>query len=488
MTVEGPFSEGPQEHILGPEPTSEQPDASAQPAVKEAPPTPSTGSDSEKKPHPIKRFALSAWDIICEHWFILALGFAIGFAKAVPDFGRNGGWIAAQWSIKYGAVIIIFFLSGCSLKTKALVTAATRLHLHLFIQCICLVLTPAIGYGISRGLARTSMNEDLVNGLVVAMTMPTTISTNVVFTKQSGGNEAAALINAVVGNIIGIFVSPGWLYLYLKRSGQASYSDVIVQMVITIIAPLIAGQLVQYFVPDYVKKAQEYINFGKVGNVMIVLLVWNTFCNTFHKNIQLGAGSWVPMLFLEIGLFLFFVVLCLALATFVPAKRLFNMDKPDAVAVVMCGSTKTLALGMPLISVLFGKSANAGILSLPLLIYHATQCLLGSIMIKHLKAWVNGPRPGAWPASCWHPPPASEAAAVAAAGGPAVPEGATAVTVKPPPPAASTDAASTDDGESSGATPLVQGQGQGHATNGAGGNGVGTGGTDEEHGPGAVAR
>ena len=54
----------------------------------------------------------------------------------------------------------------------------------------------------------------------------------------------------------------------------------------------------------------------------------------------------------------------------------------DAVAVVMCGSTKTLALGMPLISVLFGKSANAGILSLPLLIYHATQCLLGSLMIK----------------------------------------------------------------------------------------------------------
>ncbi|PNW86699.1 hypothetical protein CHLRE_02g095085v5 [Chlamydomonas reinhardtii] len=329
MTVEGPFSEGPQDRILGREPTSQQPNNNEQTPVKEAPPTPSTGSaDTPEKPHPVKRFFLAAWDLICEHWFILALGFAIGFAKAVPDFGRNGGWIAAQWTIKYGAVIIIFFLSGCSLKTKALLTAATRLHLHLFIQCICLVLTPAIGYGISRGLARTSMNEDLVNGLVVAMTMPTTISTNVVFTKQSGGNEAAALINAVVGNIIGIFVSPGWLYLYLKRSGQASYSDVIVQMAITIIAPLVVGQLVQYFGPDLVKKAQEYINFGKVGNVMIVLLVWNTFCNTFHKDIHLGAGSWVPMLFLEIGMFLPFTVMCLLLATFVPFKKLFSMDKP----------------------------------------------------------------------------------------------------------------------------------------------------------------
>ncbi|PNW86700.1 hypothetical protein CHLRE_02g095086v5 [Chlamydomonas reinhardtii] len=340
------------------------------------------------------------------------------------------------------------------------------------------------------------MNEDLVNGLVVAMTMPTTISTNVVFTKQSGGNEAAALINAVVGNIIGIFVSPGWLYLYLKRSGQASYSDVIVQMAITIIAPLVVGQLVQYFGPDLVKKAQEYINFGKVGNVMIVLLVWNTFCNTFHKDIHLGAGSWVPMLFLEIGMFLAFTVMCLLLATFVPFKKLFSMDKPDAVAVVMCGSTKTLALGMPLISVLFGKSANAGILSLPLLIYHATQCLLGSLMIKHLKAWVNGPRPGAWPPSCWHPVPASEAAAVAAAGGPAVPEGATAVVVKPAAAAGEVAAVGqssgsgsgssahghgSGDGEGNGTTPLVQGQDSSVRRKSGAGSG------DVEHGAGAAA-
>ncbi|KAG2484749.1 hypothetical protein HYH03_016496 [Edaphochlamys debaryana] len=345
------------------------------------------------------------WDVVCEQWFILGLGFAIGFAAAVPDFGRNGGWIAAQWTIKYGAVIIIFFLSGCSLKTRALVNAAARLHVHLFIQSICLVLTPAIGYGISRALATSSMNSYLVNGLVVAMVMPTTISTNVVFTKQAGGNEAAALINAVIGNLIGIFVSPGWLKLYLGESGQAPYEDIIQNLAITIIAPLIVGQLVQYFLPDYVKKAQEYINFGKVGNLMIILLVWNTFCNTFYKDIQLAASSWVPMLFLLIGMFLFFSALSVALATFVPLKKLFKFDKPDAVAVIMCGSTKTLALGMPLITVMYGKSANAGILSLPLIIYHATQCLLGSIMVPRIRSWVESPSPGAWPASAWHPPP-----------------------------------------------------------------------------------
>ncbi len=54
----------------------------------------------------------------------------------------------------------------------------------------------------------------------VCTSMPTTVSTNVVFTQQAGGNAAVALINAVVGNIIGIFVSPGLLTLYLQESGQ----------------------------------------------------------------------------------------------------------------------------------------------------------------------------------------------------------------------------------------------------------------------------
>jgi sodium/bile acid cotransporter 7 len=46
------------------------------------------------------------------------------------------------------------------------------------------------------------------------------VSTNVVFTRQAGGSEAVALINAVIGNVIGIFVSPSLLLLYLGRASS----------------------------------------------------------------------------------------------------------------------------------------------------------------------------------------------------------------------------------------------------------------------------
>jgi predicted Na+-dependent transporter len=44
--------------------------------------------------------------------------------------------------------------------------------------------------------------------------------------QKAAGNEAVALINAVLGNIIGIFITPAWLGLFLNVEGQAPYSKV----------------------------------------------------------------------------------------------------------------------------------------------------------------------------------------------------------------------------------------------------------------------
>jgi len=61
-----------------------------------------------------------------------------------------------------------------------------------------------------------------------------------------------------------------------------------------------------------------------------------------------------------------------------------------------CGATKTIALGFPMIAVLFGSQPNVGLLSLPLLIYHPSQIVIGSFFIRPLKAWVErAPPPSA---------------------------------------------------------------------------------------------
>lgn len=105
---------------------------------------------------------------------------AVGFAAAVPRLGATGGYIRAEYSIKIPAIIIIFIISGMGLKTKALLTAAADLRIHLLIQGISLGAIPGLGYAVAQGLRRNNFSEHLADGLVIMACMPTTVSTNVV--------------------------------------------------------------------------------------------------------------------------------------------------------------------------------------------------------------------------------------------------------------------------------------------------------------------
>lgn len=48
-------------------------------------------------------------------------------------------WIHAEYTIKWGAIIVIFFLTGITLKTRVLLDASKRLSIHILIQFISLV-------------------------------------------------------------------------------------------------------------------------------------------------------------------------------------------------------------------------------------------------------------------------------------------------------------------------------------------------------------
>ncbi|MEW5297069.1 MAG: hypothetical protein WDW38_007175 [Sanguina aurantia] len=280
--------------------------------------------------HAAEHHLRKIWGTLLEHWFVLGVGVAIGVAAAVPDLGKTYGWVHAEYTVKWGAIIVVFFLTGLTLKSRALLDASKRLRIHLLIQFLSLVLTPAIGFGMAKLLSLSSVDPDLIQGLIVAMAMPTTISSNVVFTRLAGGNEAVAVVNAVVGNLVGIFVSPAWLYLYLGQGGKAPYGIVIRGMALTVIAPLAAGQGIQICVPRsgvWIAWIQTKLNFGVISNVMILLLVWATFSNTFADKISVDGGSIAAIIFIELGLYLSFNMLCLSTYFFGPCRTLFSLDR-----------------------------------------------------------------------------------------------------------------------------------------------------------------
>ncbi len=71
-------------------------------------------------------------------------------------------------------------------------------------------------------------------------------------------------------------------------------------------------------------------------------------------------------------------LLAVALVTTSYAARRLGFGREDRVAIVFCGSNKSLATGLPMAAVLFGDSAGPVIL--PLMLYHQLQLMVCTVI------------------------------------------------------------------------------------------------------------
>ena len=327
-----------------------------------------------------KNFAL----LLAKHWFLVGLILSIALAAAYPPLGRENGIIHSEITISYIGVGLIFLISGFSLHSKVLGKALSYGRLIVLVQGISFGFIPTAGYALSKLLYTLDFDPTLANGIVVCCAIPTTISSNVLMTKQAGGNEAASLTNAVLGSVLGVFVSPAlifWLLNLGSASNPVNYASVFTKLSITVIGPLILGQILRYLVPDAIAWLQKYINFAYVNSSLLLLLVYQVFCDTFSSDAfqTVSPTSFVIVMFLVLALFLLFSLFCFSVSR-IPW---FGFSKKDSIAIVMCGATKSAQ------RVMFQGNPAIGIITIPLLIYHAEQLVAGSVMIPFLHQWVK---------------------------------------------------------------------------------------------------
>ncbi|KAI8971905.1 SBF-like CPA transporter family-domain-containing protein [Mycotypha africana] len=352
-----------------------------------------------------------------KYWFLLGLFIAIFFAWLFPNVARKGGYLRAEWSIKWGAVIIIFFISGLSLRTRILAQTILRIRLHFLIQFINLILIPFFVFGLVIMFFKlhTPLNSLLLIGVVIAASTPTTVSSNVVMTKNANGNEASALMNAALGNILGIFVSPS-LVSYFQvpllaaspedesantAGGSVDYITVLKQLGLTVLLPLVVGQGIQLAFTEPVAKFKAKARLSDVSSFCLLLMVWSVFSDAIHAgSFSAVAGKDIlGIALLNFFFYILFSITCLFLARLPYPEKLIGRQqwiekirysREDTVAVMFCGATKTVAMGVPLINVLYqkGDPGTIGVLSTPLLLYHVEQLILGNIEVEILKKWV----------------------------------------------------------------------------------------------------
>lgn len=167
------------------------------------------------------------------------------------------------------------------------------------------------------------------------------------------------------------------LFLIGQQTGF-DFSDVILQLILHIIVPVVAGLVLHRY---FVQLVNRYIHkIAAFDKFIILLIVYESFSRSFLSGI-FSSVSWKALIGLCLAVvILFYVVLKI---TGILSKRL-NFSRADGITLQFAGTKKSLVHGSVFGSVLFGSVTGAGILLLPIMIYHSYQLFYISIVAQKM--------------------------------------------------------------------------------------------------------
>ncbi|EDV24457.1 uncharacterized protein TRIADDRAFT_25902 [Trichoplax adhaerens] len=318
-----------------------------------------------------------------KEWFLLGIVLSILLAKLQPTIGKTGGLLKPEITIKYFAVSIIFFNSGISLRSEELLKSFTNYRLHALIQGFTFIVVPIFVNILVAMLKHLAIDEWLLKGLIVVSCMPPPVSSAVILTKASGGNEAGAIFNSAFGSFLGVIVTPLLLLATLGSAATVPFLSVFTKLGLTVVLPLVLGQIVRMYVKNWLETTKPPI--GTIGSCILLIIIYTTFCDTFSGNYDI----FIP-LSIVIPQFTNINNTNMQTITVVAGDAASSIPMGNVVAAVFCGTHKSLTLGsMPVLKIVFGGYSQLSLLSIPLLIYHPLQILFGGLLVPTVQKWLS---------------------------------------------------------------------------------------------------
>jgi sodium/bile acid cotransporter 7 len=328
------------------------------------------------------------WTICCNiydtHSFLIKALVLILLAFAYPPLGAI--YFVPEITATWIAVIFIFVLAGMGIKTEEFAKAFQRLPFNVFVQVFNFGAVSSIVYGFSRFMVSVNaLSQSLADGMTICASLPITINMVLVLTKSAEGDEAAAIFNAAIGNLVGVFLSPALILMYLGVSGQIDMGDVFFKLGVRVVLPVFVGQVLQHFVTPAKEFVKRYKHYFKVTQEWCLLfIIYTVFCKTFMEGMEADVGQIFLMIALQ------FFLLCVVMMLAWICLRVLFRNEPRLQAMGLFGCTnKTMASGIPLINAIYGSNPMVGLYTLPLLIWHPMQLVVGSFVAPYVAAYVK---------------------------------------------------------------------------------------------------
>lgn len=316
--------------------------------------------------------------------FVLALLVSILIAYLFPEPAIEGSGFPIK-TISSVGISLIFFFYGLKLSPDKIKKGLNNWRLHLVVQLSTFILFPLLILPFYP-LMQNMEQRTLWLALFFLATLPSTVSSSVVMVSMAGGNIPAAIFNASLSGMIGILITPLWVTPFLGQNiPDPDFTHIYTQLAFEVILPVILGILLQ---PLGGKTATRYSRqLGLFDKTIILLIVYKSFAGSFYSGIfrQIQWGD-IALLILIVLLLFFTVYGCIYLIS----KRLY-FNREDRITALFCGSKKSLVHGTVMAKVLFSKLSTAGIILLPLMLYHGLQILLVSIIASRFSLKTRKP-------------------------------------------------------------------------------------------------
>lgn len=321
-----------------------------------------------------------------KNFFILGMVVSISLASTVPSLGADSSFLRPNILFKKFGVSIIFFLSGLSLSLQSLKDAINNHSLNASIQMLSFIFWPfCIALPFVNILKRLNLSffidSTLLDGILMMSTLPTTVNMCVILSSNAGGNVATALCNAVLGNLLGIFVTPALLYKFYGKQISLPFVPLILKLIRTVLAPVVIGQITRIiFTKDIYEKRKK--NLKRFQEIILLGIAWNAFSNAFLKGFGLTIPQTISLLIClpSLHLLSFFIIFTLY-------TKFTSLPPTQVISALYCGSHKTLAFGLPLLQTIFEGDAKLALYCAPLMFIHPMQLMFGSLFVKPLQEY-----------------------------------------------------------------------------------------------------
>ena len=314
--------------------------------------------------------------------FVLALLLAVVLAFLFPAPGGQGGALHAEFVNNFG-IALILFLQGLSLSLEKVKSGAGHWRLHLVVQTFTFIVFPLVGllFQVVAPWLWPSEPEPIRNGFLYLCVLPSTISTSVVLTAAARGNTAAALFNAALSNILGVILTPVLVGLLMRKTGQsASIGPLLLKIMMLTLIPFFAGMSLRPVMLRWVEAYRPWV--ARISNTVIVFIVYSAFCDSVQSRIWERHGLVTTLL-----LFLFVVALFAGMSLLIYLTcRLLGLNREDLIAAYFCSVKKTLAMGVPLAMLIFGKRSDLSLILLPIMFYHPLQLFVNGLLANYWSA------------------------------------------------------------------------------------------------------